>query len=319
MAIFDQFFQAPAVGERVIGTYLYPTRYFGTQKPDDRDAATEIIGVVHIGSHEVLVTRSSGLFIRPPASFRDPLKGSAIDSEKDFRGKLAFEEEAAEAFNQLICELTLKGIVSEPASPVHISRGQIIDGHALITSTSGGREIYLERTMAPSLALMRHEWLMGPSHAESVLEQAATLSCTKHSVSISSTLPSLVAGAYYWLSRRQPSEALIDSWIVTEQALDYLWKEYIETLSDDERKKRLKDERTYTAAVRAEILLTAGRVEEQLYKRIQRARGFRNDLAHRARISLQNTVDCVLAMKAVIELICGEVVAEPSVSQGVNW
>ncbi len=321
MSGLDRFYKSRTGGDRVIGTYLWPLRLFGDPDPEDRYSATEVIRNIPIGSHDVLVTRNSGLFVRPPDTFSDPYREGEAEYGSDLKAKMSFEEEVASSFNRLICELALMGIVSEPASPVHISYGQLIDGHALVTVASGGREIYEERSLFPSLALLRGtgEWLLWPMHPETVLDEAANQACTMRLVDISSSLPAFVAGAYYAFSRYQPSEALMSGWIVTEQILDHLWEEYISTIPGRPRRDRLEDKRTYTAAVRAEVLLTAGEIQGQMYELIQTARKHRNDLAHRAKISLSNARDSLTAMKAVIEFVCQREVAPPAVATGVNW
>lgn len=319
MSGLERFYKSRTAGERVIGTYLWPLRLFGAPDPRDPYWATEVIRSIRIGSHEVLVTRNSGLFVRPPDTFSDSYRDNQIELRSDLEDKLSFEEEVAGSFNRLICELALMGVVSEPASPVHISYGQLIDDHALVTVASGGREIYQERSLFPSLALLRGDWLSWPIHPESAVDQAANQACTSYLGHISPSLPALVAGAYSLFSRRQLSEALMDSWIVSEQILDHLWEKYMLTVPDRARKKRLEDTRIFTATVRAEVLLTAGTIGLSIYQAIQKARKHRNDLAHRAKISLSNASECLHTMKALVELVCEREVAWPEVSTGVNW
>ncbi len=294
---------------------------FGIRDPGDAFTGTEVIRSVSIGSHEVLVTRIGGLFVRPPEAFSDPYRASdeSLESCSDLQDKMSFEEQIAWAVNQIICELALAGVVSEPASPVHISYGQLVDGHALAVVASGGREIYLERTIGPSLALVRGDWLTWRVDPEAVLDQAAGQSCTARLASISDSLPTLVPGAYYSLSRRQLAEAVMDSWIVTEQILDHLWQTHVSALPDHDRRQRLSDSRNYTASVRTEALHMAGVIDGSLYKAIHKARKHRNDLAHRAKITLSAAIDCLMTMKAAIEFVCKTSVAEPEVSTGVNW
>ncbi len=261
----------------------------------------------------------SGLFVRPPNDLSDPYKDQGTQMPDDLHAKISFEEEAAEAFNRLICEFCLRGVVSEPTSPTHISYAQIVDGHILIMGGGGGRELYLERTMGPGLALMSPFWLTWHTCPEAVLERAVSLELASRLTAASNTIPSFVAGAYSFFSQRQANEALIDSWIVCEQLLDRLWQDYRSAVRDSRRRERLADTRTYSAAVRLEVLRTARVLSEQLYNALNRAREHRNNLAHRARSSFEAVSECMMAMKLMLEEVCGQEVDSPQAARGVNW
>jgi len=308
MSELDKFFQRPeSYGERVIGTYLYPYRLFGKPDWDDPYSATKVIAKAKVGTNEVLITCNGGFFLRPPAS------------TESLQDKLAFEEKAANIFNRPICEFALSGIVSAPATPVHISAGRLINGHALITSAAGGRETYPERTIQPSLQLLRGMWRMHPLHTLDVVDKVVNLQCTSLLVEVSDNLPTFVAGAYSLFSQRQAAEALIDSWIVIEQIIDSLWAHYLTRIADNSRKDRLSDPRTYTAAVRIELLYTVGILPLPLYEVLNIARAHRNRLAHRAEISLTMSKECLMAMKEMIEFLCKTSVEPPLTCEGVNW
>ena len=315
----NSFFKHPKGAERVIGTYFYPICLFGIPNPTDPYAATEVIADVTVDALHILVTRMSGLFVRLPSSLSDPHQKDFGESVDDVQAKLAFEEEAARAFNSIICEFCLRGVVSQPTSPVHISYAQIIDGHILIIGAVSGREVYWERTSAPALALLGPQWLSWHIHTESVIEQGTALACSGKLASISTTVPELVAGAYSLYSQRQVNEALIDGWIVCEQLLDHRWQEYCAGITDPSRKERLGDARTYSAAVRLEVLRIAGVLPEPLYQALHRARDHRNKLAHRARSSLEAASDCMNAMKMMLEDVLGQQIEAPEVLRGVNW
>jgi len=312
-----------SLDERVIGTYLYPYRLFMPIDYEDSYASTEVIGRVPAGAHEVMVTRNGGLFVQPPNDLPDVSRLTGEERFKSFSRKAAFEDKATMAFNLLICELALLGFVSEPASTVHISVGKLVDDHALITSGSGGREMYLERTMQPSMELLRGEWpapAMRVAHIpEGTFERLRLLERANKLAEVAELLPTLVSGAYSMSSRRQLGEALLDSWGACEQILDYLWREYVSSLSNDRRRERLQDTRTYTAAVRTETLFTAGIINSTVYDALNTARKQRNDMAHRAKITLQGAQDGTYAMKLMIELLCKTNIEPPLISTSINW
>jgi hypothetical protein len=314
-----------SLDERVIGTYLYPYRLFRPIDYEDPYASTEVIGRVPAGAHEVMVTRNGGLFVQPPDDLPD---GSLIteDSEEDrktYWRKVAIEDEAALSFNLLICELALLGFVSEPATTVHISVGKLVEHHALITSGTGGREMYLERTMQPSLELFSGQWPATTIHMGHIpagtFERVRLLERANKLAEVAELLPTLVAGAYSMFSRRQLGEALLDGWGACEQMLDYLWREYVSSLSDDKRRERLRDTRTYSAAVRTETLFTAGLINSTVYDALNTARKHRNDIAHRAKITFQGAQEGMDAMKLMIEFVCKTNIEPPMSNTSINW
>lgn len=313
------FFKTNAPADTVIGTYMYPYRLLAKPNWNDPLSATEVIQHIDTSQGEILVTLNGGLFIESPAGLA---RWAAPNSDLgNLQAKIAFEEKAARLFNLVICEYALHEIVSEPAARVHISAGQLIDGHALITSAGGGREIYHERTLNPSIQLLSSQgmWRMHPVHDMQITVDVAKLSCASRLAKISENLPSLIAGAYSLFSQSRFSEALNDAWIVVEQAIDWFWKRYKNQISDAERKKRLGDSRTYTSAIRIEILHTIGIIDPDLYKLMTTARTHRNKLEHRAKINSDMARETLIAMKSTIEFLCGMQVCEPLESYSVNW
>jgi hypothetical protein len=62
----------------------------------------------------------------------------------------------------------------------------------------------------------------------------------------------------------------------------------------------LNDARTYVASVRAEVLLTAGVLDQSTYEMTQKARKVRNDMAHRVEMDQAAAEACVTAMLAML-------------------
>lgn len=314
MVELGDFFKTNVPADKVVGTYIYP--YCLLSEPNWKNplSATEIIQQIDTSQSEILVTRNGGLFIKPPAEL------ARADPVSNLEAKIAFEEEAAKLLNLVICEYALHEIVSEPATQVHISAGKLIDGYALITSAGGGREFYPERTIIPSLLLLQGTWqVYHRLQDKQITVNVAKLSCASRLAEISENLPALTAGAYSLYSRRQLSEALIDAWIVVEQVIDWLWDKHRDRISDAERRDRLADSRTYTSAVRIELLHTIDVLDPGLYSHMTRARTHRNNLAHRATISLDMAEETLMAMRSTVEFVCGMQVSAPVTSIGVNW
>jgi hypothetical protein len=318
MSDLNKFYSPPIDAERVIGTYLYPYVLLSTPDWNDPYSATEIIADVIVRSDQILITRNGGLFVRPPANLSDGLK-LGQSSEQDLRAKLEFQEFFAHSASRIICDLALHGIVSEPATPVHISRGTLIDNHALITSAGGGREIYLERTMGPSLQLLQGTWRTHHIHNMDLVNSAIQQEFSSKLAGISDNLPTFIASAYSLFSQYQSSEALLDGWIVIEQIIDWLWRDHVGAIVDVSRKDRLLDSRTYSAAIRIEVLYTAGKLPPEIYQAATIARQHRNQLAHRAKINNRMATECLMAMKDLIEFVCQAKVEPPIGNAGVTW
>ncbi len=294
-------------GRRVIGTYLYPNRIFGDFNPQKPEDVPRVITKTKVEDTEVYITGNGGLFYLAPEDIED------ANQENELKQK------TAEIINQVICEFALNGIISAPATPTHISVGYLFSDRILVMAGGGGPEIYNERTIIPILKLFQGNWIADAHTEKSIVEKVSRLECTSKLVEISSNLPTLIAGAYSLFSQCQYSESLIDSWIVIEQILDYLWSNYCSSFVDVARKDRLSDTRTYSASVRIEILHSIDLISKDLYISFNRARKNRNDLAHRARISLEMANECIDALRQVIEEICGQAVYKAIPSQGVYY
>jgi hypothetical protein len=84
------------------------------------------------------------------------------------------------------------------------------------------------------------------------------------------------------------SAAIITSWAITEKLLYELWVTYLSdnkqregtAFIDGARNKRLRDYRTFTAAVVAELLSFAGYIDYDLYSSLSLVRKSRNDWIH---------------------------------------
>jgi hypothetical protein len=114
------------------------------------------------------------------------------------------------------------------------------------------------------------------------------------------------------LARRDWGSALANLWIVTEQLLEALWtREIIGPAraldSSKVRKDQLKDNRTWTAATRIEMLHQKGVFDLATLTALSKARKARNDLAHRG---VHPSEDDANACYAGIRSLIGVVLAD---------
>jgi hypothetical protein len=111
------------------------------------------------------------------------------------------------------------------------------------------------------------------------------------------------------------SAAIITSWAITEKLLYELWTKYLsdnkqreETVFiDSARNKRLRDYRTFTAAVVAELLSFVGYIDYDLYSSLSLVRKSRNDWIHSPITSLsrENAVRSLEVCERMLQEVRG--------------
>jgi hypothetical protein len=107
--------------------------------------------------------------------------------------------------------------------------------------------------------------------------------------------------------------------VVCEQILGHRWREdYVAAALDGGHSDRLRDHRTFTAAVQAELLRRRVPAGIALPRR-SGARQSRNDMAHEGSVTLENANHGVVAMKAMLDHVLPQPVAEPGLAEWVNW
>lgn len=109
---------------------------------------------------------------------------------------------------------------------------------------------------------------------------------------IANTIPNLstfhLLNGITEFNHRNWSSSLTYLWIVVEEITDYLWlRNIISKVTGENSKKRketLRDTRTYTMAVKQEILLQIGVLSEKIYNDIFLIRQARNKLIHEGKM-----------------------------------
>ena len=306
----------------LLGTYVYPLRFLSEPDFGNSGSAHEIIDTVRARDFDVYVTCIGGLFLEVPPNLIEP-KPSAEGYRlwDHFLEQKAFEQRTCRAFNLLLCELCLHGAISQPASPAMLGTCHLRDNTAQIESMPGGQITYFDRALGPAFSLRDRDWFLVPSLNKDydALRQSRELTLSNRLSEVADSLPALVAGSYSLYSQRQTNEALIDAWIACEQILDSLWVDHVASLQSSERRARLEDSRSYSAAIRLEILHTAGRLPGELYEQLTRARQSRNALAHRAENTIDATTQAVEALGSFLKYFLKAEVSEFKTSQGELW
>jgi hypothetical protein len=286
----DRFINQADSWTPVRGTYLFPLRYLeATERSKDPNDYLEVIRVIDVNGTDVAVTRGGGLYVRCADDYQD--------TDADM-------QHYVEAFNLIACEVSLEGHFARSVTDYDVGPAMLIGMHI---GAAGGGGWFAETHWQPfwMLASEPHGDLWPPNGSwfvvdpPGLLDRVSELRNVKLLTAISTDLPVLVCAAIYHAARHNVAEAITTSWFSCEIVLSYWWDEYLSTL-DGQQLARLKDARTYTAAVRTEMLLATGRMERGLYDHLNAARQVRNNLAHRGRAERTGAQQAMVALKTTL-------------------
>jgi hypothetical protein len=110
------------------------------------------------------------------------------------------------------------------------------------------------------------------------------------------------------------SLALTIAWTICERLLNWRWEKFLDAHDrrsdgtgsiDKPRRRRLTDNRTYSSAVKAEILCFDGAIQLPLYERLSALRKLRNEWIHGADKYAVSTSDATTAIATVNEMLKG--------------
>lgn len=284
----------------VWGAYLYPLRFFGPERSNEPNDYLQVARVVSVHGRNIAITRGGGLFVRTREEERTE---AAVDT-------------VFTVLNCLLCEFALEGLVSAPITDTDVQDGKLIGRHASIT---GGWGDYGDRTwgpyalltsgvrdMAEGYAVSRNPWwavnFYWTPYDPAVLQRIDGAHRSERLMEVSDTLPLLVVAAVFHSSRHNIPETVISAWIVCEELLANLWKKHLSSVTRADRRRRLEDSRTYTASVQAEVLLTAGLIDEEIYATVQDARRIRNNLAHGSAVNQNGAAVAMRGLKLMLNL-----------------
>jgi hypothetical protein len=312
MSAILQLLNATDLGETVVGCYLWPFVLLAGIEDEDPWSLTRIVWTLTVNHHKVFLTANGGLFTAPPVAVPP---GDVVVSISTDPVRQEAAAKITELLNLCVCEFALTGIVSEPVSPATLAGSRMTEGYIVIKGSSPGnfyRTGQMIRQLQEEGLDTWKEWeqrevalrgLMSLPLVEDVL----TLTRANCLANIAPATPALVAGAYFMYSRRSYTEAVVNAWMVIEQVLHSAWRTYLGTL-ESTRRQRLSDHRTYSAAVKVEVMLTAGVLEETVYEAINAARKIRNGLLHAAQ---RLSFDQAHQVHQALEIILNSVLSAP--------
>lgn len=97
------------------------------------------------------------------------------------------------------------------------------------------------------------------------------------------------------------TNCILQGWTFLENVLQKLFETHVVSTAEGKRRKRLNDRRTYTAAVRTEMLFVSGVLPEAVYGSLTELRALRNALSHDGSLATED--EAARVFPAVHELV----------------
>jgi hypothetical protein len=193
-----------------------------------------------------------------------------VDDAKSRTARIEHRRQVATILNVVICELALRGVCSTPVAAVEVCTSVLVENVRAWRPAPGRVAFGLAEDDLPSSQHALRSIYAG----ERVLRRLGELAHARELQRISEVLPGLVAAAHLPVAYQRPEESVVNCWVVTEQLINYVWtSRYCEQAIDAEHKERLKrDHRTFSAALREEILLASGVIDSRIGSRSCRSR-----------------------------------------------
>lgn len=281
-------FMSPAFPRRVpaMVIYLHPFRIIGSSTLDDWSVSIEEINRQewdYIKLHEI----AGGIDVGLPDPYHMVVGRDGALALPTI-SMLRSDQEAVEFFNRCLAALLLVGIYCTSVNLDHLEFGSIIDWK-YIRSTGGPgganrfHELIRRRAASPleGIALLNPRTISFKS-----LEMAAEKGFALLK-SVPQLSPEFLLKGVSGIARRDWGLALSNLWIIIEQLTEYLWQRHIiepVQIEDNRiigRLDQLRDNRTWSAANRHELLFSKGILSDAILRQLYVARKARNELSHR--------------------------------------
>jgi hypothetical protein len=208
-------------------------------------------------------------------------------------------EKAINRFNQVLCSLLVGGIDVEAIDSRHVVMGSLYkSSHVWPVGDGLSLDAHLHAMLRTQVAsafdaiilntpknVLLSEFKTAYEHGSAVLDNIQNLS------------PTFLLKGHTEFKYNNFSDALTSLWTAVEQLIDYMWQH--EFLDDPQkqidtlprRNKSLReDSRTWSLAVRQEILWQVGIISKETYKLLFPARQARNSLIHSGKPPSQEIV-----------------------------
>jgi hypothetical protein len=278
-------------------TYLHP---FAVVRPDAEPTFKIPLDQINAGTYDQgqLCKIVTSLSLKPTSDFDllVCLDGALALPRK---GAFATSDAALDRFNFVLAALLIGGIRTEAVDTRDIVLGNLRDSASiwpveLGNSLNSHLHGLLRQRLASSFDNIR---LSGPKNIVVSEFLAAFAQGQRVFEAVSNLTPTFLLRGFTELQYHNWSNCLGSLWVSVEQLTDFLWRHRFLLDSSrnlegmKERNASLReDNRTWSVAVRQEILWQTGVIDETTYRGLYPARRARNDLVHVGRIPTTKTV-----------------------------
>ena len=220
-------------------------------------------------------------------------------------------ESAIDAFNRIFCAILLGGTHAEAIDLRGLVCGSLESSKSIFINnpTLHGRMRCKEISVQELLSLVHPRMVRAADLKNSYIDGLKVLDA------LNSFSPIFLLRGYSASLYNNPTDSLSNLWIVVEQLTSVLWKDrFILNQSFhppamNGRVKSFADNRTWSTAVKHELLWQTKSLTAESYVALSSARKARNDLAHQGIAPTMGVINCLWA--AIFELF--EVAAQISV------
>lgn len=224
------------------------------------------------------------------------------------------EDDIVLHYNDLLCKMFLGGMQVEAITNRDIVKGDIYESKSIWPvgfGESWNSHIHAELRMKV-VGVTDAILLFQPEGRTITIEEIRRK--LEEGNKIANTIPNLstfhLLNGITEFNHRNWSSSLTFLWIVVEEITDYLWLQNIISKVTGEnskkRKENLKDMRTYSMAVKQEILLQIGVLNEKIYNDIFSIRQVRNKLIHEGVMISENKAKLLYdSVKELLVLVSG--------------
>ncbi len=181
--------------------------------------------------------------------FFEPIKENYISPISESSGQIMFSSQSWD------------GLFSTP------DPDRIQDRYSMLIEQGTNRKIFRSETIN----------FLHPTSFEGHYKNGLSIA---NELKISSDVLLLGLYAVNYFSHRNWNAALLIGWSFIESIIECIWKKLILEKASGGQKTRLKDNRTYSASVKLELLFRQEIIAEEQYEYLNLLRGYRNELIH---------------------------------------
>lgn len=232
-------------------------------------------------------------------------------------GKFYKKEEAINFFNRLFSKLIFNGFYVEGVDSRDIVSGRIHEGWGIFNTEFGGSASSQSHSKVRTLTASNMDTIFLASPR--VLKVSSLMDSIAKGDNIFKKIPNLTPKFLNMgiteIQYKNWDLVLSNLWITSEQIIDYLWhnnflqnKNYHPNHEIDGRKKSLKeDNRTWSMAIKQEMLFQNGIISEEILTNLFNARKVRNKLVHEGRTVDKNVALGLFdAIKELIQIVVNQ-------------